>query len=50
MKQVEKTNQQLVNDDAERGVQLMKEFEDVLTDKEEERKLIMHCVEDKRKL
>ena len=28
----------------------MEEFKDVLTDNREERKLILHCVEDRRKL
>ena len=46
-----KTNQSLkvVNDVAER-VKLMEELTDVLTDNEEDRKLILHCVEITSKL
>ena len=40
----------VVNDVAERGVRLMEEFKDVLTDDEEERRMLLHCVEDTRKL
>ena len=39
-----------MNDVAERGVRLMEEFKDVLTDDEEERRMLLHCVEDTRKL
>ena len=40
----------VVNDVAERGVRLMEEFKDVLTDDEEQRRMLLHCVEDTRKL
>ena len=40
----------VVTDVAEKGVKLMEEFKDIPTDNEEERKLILHCVEDARKL
>ena len=33
-----------MNDVAERGVRLMEEFKDVLTDDEEERRMLLHCV------
>ena len=39
-----------MNDVAERGVRRMEEFKDVLTDDEEERRMLLHCVEDTRKL
>ena len=39
-----------MNDVAERGVRLMEEFKDVLTDNEEQRRMLLHCVEDTRKL
>ena len=39
-----------MNDVAERGVRLMEEFKDVLTDDEEQRMMLLHCVEDTRKL
>ena len=35
---------------AERGVRLMEEFKDVLTDDEEQRRMLLHCAEDTRKL
>ena len=40
----------VVNDVAERGVRLMEEFKDVLTDDEKQRRMLQHCVEDTRKL
>ena len=40
----------VVNDVAERGVRLLEEFKDVLTDNEEQRRMLLHCVEDTRKL
>ena len=40
----------MVNDIAERVVRLMEEYKDVLTDDEEHRKMILHCVEETRKL
>ena len=40
----------VVNDIAERGVKLMKEFKDVLSGDEEQQKMLLHCVEDIRKL
>ena len=40
----------VVNDIAERGVRLMEEFKDILTDGEEQRRMLLHCVENKRKL
>ena len=40
----------VVNDIAERGVKLMEEFKDILTGDEEQRKMLLHCVEDTRKL
>ena len=40
----------VVNDIAERRVKLMEEYEDVLTDDKEQRKVILHCVEETRKL
>ena len=40
----------VVNDVAERGVRLMEEFKDVLTDNVEQRRMLQHCVEDTRKL
>ena len=40
----------VVNDIAERGVRLMEEYKDVLTDDEEQRKMILLCVEETRKL
>ena len=40
----------VVYDVAERGVRLMEEFKDVLTDNEEQRRMLLHCVEDTRKL
>ena len=39
----------VVNDVAERGVILMEEFKDVLTDEEQSR-MLLHCVEDTRKI
>ena len=44
------TNLKVVNNIAERGVRLMEEFKDILTDDEELRKMFMHCVQDARKL
>jgi len=35
-----------VNDIAERGAILMEEFKDILTDDEEQRRILLHCVED----
>jgi len=40
----------VINDIAERGVRLMEEFKDILTDDEEQRRMLLHCVEDKQKL
>ena len=40
----------VVNDIAERVVRLMEEYKDVLTDDEVHRKMILHCVEETRKL
>ena len=40
----------VVNDIAETGVRLMEEYKDVLTDDEEQRKMILHCVDETRKL
>ena len=40
----------MVNDIAKRGVRLMEEYKDVLTDDEEQRKMILHCVEETIKL
>ena len=40
----------VVNDIAEREVRLMEEFKDILTDDEEQRRMLLHCVEDTRKL
>ena len=40
----------IFNDVTERGVKLMKKFKDVITNNEEERKFILHCIEDIRKL
>jgi len=40
----------VVNDIAERGVRLMEEFKDILTDDEEQRRMLLHCVKDTRKL
>ena len=34
---------------AERGVRLMKEFKDILTDDEEPRKMLLRCEEDSHK-
>ena len=42
--------QAVANDIAETGVRLMEEYKDVLTDDEEQRKMILHCVEEMRKL
>ena len=39
-----------MNDVAEREVRLMEEFKDGLTDDEEQRGMLLHCVEDTRKL
>ena len=39
----------VVNDVTERGVRLMEEFKDILTDDAEERSMLLHCVEDTRK-
>ena len=39
-----------VNDIVERGVRLMEEFKDILTDDEEQWRMLLHCVEDTRKL
>ena len=39
-----------MNDVAEKGVRLMEEFNDVLTDDEEQRRMLLHCVEDTRKI
>ena len=38
----------MVNDIAERGVRLEEEYKDVLTDDEEQRKMILHCVETRK--
>ena len=40
----------VVNDVAERGVRLMEEFKNVVTDDEVQRRMLLHCVEDTRKL
>ena len=40
----------VVNDIAERGARLMEEYKDELTDDEEERKMILHHVEESRKI
>ena len=40
----------VVNNVAVRGVRLMEEFKDVLTDDEEQRRMLLHCIEDTRKL
>ena len=42
------SNLKVVNDVTER-VRLMEEFEDILTNNEEQRKMLLHCVEDSRK-
>ena len=41
---------EVVNDIAERGVRLMEEYKDVLTNDEEQRKKILHCVEETKKI
>ena len=43
------SNLKVVNDIAERGVRLMEEFKDILTDDEEQRRMLLYCVEDTRK-
>ena len=43
-------NLKVVNEVAEKGVRLMEEFNDVLTDDEEQRRMLLHSVEDTRKL
>ena len=40
----------VINDIAGRGVRLMEEYSDVLTNNEEQRKMILHCVEETRKI
>ena len=42
------SNPKIVNDVAERGVKQMEEFKDILTDDMEQRKMLLHCVEDSR--
>ena len=39
----------VVNDIAEKGVRLIEEFKDILTDGDEQRRMLLHCVEDTRK-
>ena len=39
----------VVNDIAERGVRLMEEFKGILTDDEEQQRMLLHCAEDTRK-
>ena len=40
----------VANDIAEREVKLMKVFKDILTGDEQQQKMLLHCVEDTRKL
>ena len=44
------SNLKVVNDIAEREVRLMEEFKDILTDDEEQRRRLLRCIEDTRKL
>ena len=39
----------VTNDIAERGIKLLEDFKDVLTEDSEQRNIVMHCVENIRK-
>ena len=43
------SNLKVVSDVAERGVRRMEEFKDILTDDDEQKKMLLHCVEDSPK-
>ena len=40
----------IVNDIAEKGVKLMEEFKNILIGDKEQRKMLLHCVDDTRSL